>query len=302
MIEFPHINCSIKFALCINLVIAAMLQYFKLKLTTARDYELRQYPIHVSKSAIHDPSFHFIGNPVIPFYIYNETSFQWIENCTKNAENPYIKIYNKTHPKPSLEAHLTKQHGNDIRFIKQLSNHPWRTYDPHRAEMFVIPVLLNFMTERSKTGENETLTFTTTCDSRNLTEMLKITTKALHETEFFFGFPEKHIIVASTFYIPNAMNPGGFSRSARLTIPFKKILKQIIVGNFEDFPKMVYRSRDKYDSKNMTKSNFRWSQRFSKCNIIVPYHNMLEPVVSVEKWSYRDNRLTGVFFNSAETF
>ena len=78
----------------------------------------------------------------IPFFIYNSTEFQWIENCTKTPGNLV-----EPGRIPSLENHYFAQHGNDIRFTKQLSNHSWRVFDPNLADIFVIPVLLNYMTK-----------------------------------------------------------------------------------------------------------------------------------------------------------
>ena len=257
------------------------------KFLDSSDSKLEQYPAPVLNSAIIKSPFSVTQNSKIPFYIYNDTSFQWIENCTKSAENPLYPEYNRKHPRPSLESHFKKQHGNDLRFVKQLSNHPWRTYDPHRAEIFVIPTLLNFMLTVTREPVNHTPTFSITCNGRNITEMQRITTHALHKSDFFRMYPGKHIMVASTYEIPNLMGDG-FSADAKLETPFKNIMRKIIIGNFEDFPKMIYRLRDKFNKDGKTLSNFVWRSRFSKCNIIVPYHNLLDPVVSVENWSYRE--------------
>ena len=68
--------------------------------------------ISFTKNMINYEVLEHLENPFpeasIPFYIYNSSDFQWIENCTINPGN----ILKPSKP-PNLSEHFQKQHGND---------------------------------------------------------------------------------------------------------------------------------------------------------------------------------------------
>jgi hypothetical protein len=69
------------------------------------------------------------SNSSLRFYTYDGPAFRWLYDC----------------PRPQLEAWSSFKHGDDYFFAKAaLSNHPWRTFNPDEASIFIVPILLAF--------------------------------------------------------------------------------------------------------------------------------------------------------------
>jgi len=84
---------------------------------------------NLSKSDEHN--FNNLGAPVL-FYVYNSSVYQWLESC-------------KLDPNNQLEKHKKFKHGDDVLFAEQIKNHPYRTFDPTEAKIFVIPIIFGYL-------------------------------------------------------------------------------------------------------------------------------------------------------------
>ena len=73
---------------------------------------------------------------IVPFYVYEEYNFYL--HC--NSSKSHYKVL------PALKAWSENMHGDDVVFNRQIIHHKWRTRDKKKAKIFVIPALLNFMT------------------------------------------------------------------------------------------------------------------------------------------------------------
>lgn len=70
-----------------------------------------------------------------PFYVYDELDWMSLRcnNCTKNVfEGSNYQTY---------------KHSDDFWFLKSALNHPLRTKDPEKAQLFVVPALMNAVVE-----------------------------------------------------------------------------------------------------------------------------------------------------------
>lgn len=63
----------------------------------------------------------------IKFYVYEELN--WYKICEKDSKN-------------KLDEHKkSPEYGAEIEFLSQIENHPWRTWAPEDAKVFVVPVM-----------------------------------------------------------------------------------------------------------------------------------------------------------------
>lgn len=83
-----------------------------------------------------------VQNGSIPFYVYHGASFDWDTLC-RNV------TLEEDH---SIEHHQYYKHGNDLWFAHHVAKHPWRVYEPSKAKLFVVPVLLSFISRQSRCG------------------------------------------------------------------------------------------------------------------------------------------------------
>ena len=145
-------------------------------------------------SEINDRSFDIENNNStsrkVLFYVYDFPETNWYNQCL--PEYPWIDI--KNGPNFGDQKIPTSSFSNDIILAQSLENHPWRTDDPKQAEVFILPLLLEFFLSKNPK-----------CNGLNFDQMLDKTTNfLLHDqknSEFFSYYAEKmnkpHFILAT---------------------------------------------------------------------------------------------------------
>jgi hypothetical protein len=98
----------------------------------------------------------------VPFYVYEELA--WM-NATYGGEPVHEKSQGQSN-----------KHFNDYYFAKASLSHPLRTRDPSKAQLFVVPILMNFFGDRSFSKKQ--LRWNNLCDKHLLTYAGKVLLKS----------------------------------------------------------------------------------------------------------------------------
>mgnify|MGYP003327166046 CR=1 FL=1 len=95
------------------------------------------------KSESEDSTETQIDPKIVPFYVYEEYNFYL--HCNSSKSN--YKVLQ------GLKTWSENMHGDDVVFNRQIIHHKWRTRDKKKAKIFVIPALLNFMTNEKSNAD-----------------------------------------------------------------------------------------------------------------------------------------------------
>ena len=177
------------------------------------------------------------------FYIYDAPEYNWLGNCSNYKDW-------------MIGDHLNDKHGDDLQFIFKIPTHPWRTLNPKKADIFILPVLLAMVWRLEQIeGVN--------CMGKTLHQMQDITAAALSEDAIFKKYytSKPHLIVASHYEMRKRENYSPL---------FKVLLKNFIFGSFEDFPSLSNKNVAA-SSKEQDVSFDKWEDMLWKDTIVVPY-------------------------------
>lgn len=197
-------------------------------------------------------------NRKIPFYYYEDSELypNLLDYCPQFVSQNEVKY---------------DQQGDDVQFNLQARNHPWRTYDPEEAEIFVAPTFLNFVLKTkfrewswytdSKRASQMDLNFmsngNTLCDTKTNATIEGLTNrvcKNVMKSKWFLRSDGlDHVCVNSEWRIQYS----GFYH------PCGTLLKKIYVGNYE------VQSNVKYSEASGVTSYFQ-GRKF-RCTVVVPY-------------------------------
>ena len=200
--------------------------------------------------------------PIPKFYIYDHPDVNWLHNCTNSGR---IK---------DLDYHYqNKPQSDDLHFLYHISirDHPWRTFDITKADIFVIPVLIGFMLGQ---GDTETINPTSKCHGKSLIEMLETSADfMLKHPNFIKHQGKKHLIVVGNW----KAKEWNFSSNV------KNMLKNMTVGSMEIFDNFSYNGR--FDSFTKKKHEVTSRERLWRCTVVVPYvsYSLAYPVSVSQK-------------------
>jgi Exostosin family len=186
----------------------------------------------------------------VPFFIYEGPLFDWHKNCSeKGAE--------------LLQHHRNYKHGDDVLFLEHAMSHPWRVQNASEAVLFVVPVMLTFGVRHGACGLPHK-------------EMQNITAAALAQSPWFNASGGRdHIIVASSFQT---------RLKKHFTDSFIGVMQNMIVGNFETYPRASFKSE-------------QWQTSLWRCTVVTPYIDRhWHPVSHVETLEQFKSRPFSVFF------
>ena len=179
-------------------------------------------------------------NERVPFYVYNSSVFQWLENC-------------KLDPKNRLEEHKQFKHGDDVLFAELVKNHPFRTFDPNEAKIFVIPIIWSYLYKYQNCRPPEDYTNNEVPEIMDFIERYRkngngeksqlwhwenaVVHSLFKEPYFLARGGHDHLMVASDFHIREPM---------ALSNEFHTIMRNISYGFMEDWPNINFNEGKEY--------------------------------------------------------
>lgn len=223
----------------------------------------------------------------IPFYVYDFEETNWYASCQRTY--PWMDY--------SLPENLEKQwyyHSDDFIFIQRILNHPWRTYNPNKAQVFILPTLFSFYSAFGNHASGDPINEAQQnlkygcpwnlenllCSGKSFDQMMTDTTNYLKNSAIFHKYgqvsrPENyrtHFICASHFFV-NQKNTQKIM-FAKHSYFLNEILPNFSFGTFES----VIRSR--YGAYNLDAIKRIMSNSLSgvvaekpswRCSVFVPY-------------------------------
>ena len=220
-------------------------------------HKINQSFFSVDTAPIWKQPFHYL--PKVPFYMYTDKRLNWLANC-------------KLNPRNLVEKHKTFKHGDDVWFLEQAENHPWRVTNPEHAKIFIVPTIMSYVMRYQHC--------TSSVEALPSEPVEAVPVSALHpghadwvkrwgvmQTAVSIGLRNSswfkknegrdHIIVSSDFHMryPNVLGNR-----------MQSVMKNMIYGYFEDLPNIDYdHSPDVYEFSRVESPNF-WG-----CTVVVPY-------------------------------
>ena len=237
------------------------------------------------------------ANSRIPFYIYDSPEINWYTNCLTTF--PWLNY--------SDPSNINKQwyyHSDDFIFIEKILNHPWRTYNPEDAQVFVLPTLFAFFSGFAKhpapDPEKEpqlNLKYgyawnieNLTCNGKNFDKLMDDTLKFLDGSEVYQKYgnlkkdPENyrtHLIVNSHFFFNrrNTQEDMFFNHMSFLD----DYLPNFSIGTFEAVTRWNFGGMEHEGYRQMMTDRLDRvvEKRPWRCSVIVPYVEA--------KWSYGEH-------------
>ncbi|CAD7962105.1 unnamed protein product [Amoebophrya sp. A120] len=115
----------------------------------------KSLPVHLSSTidAVKNPVARL---PPVPFYVYEEVEFNWRHpGCVWGPDQRSLAVNATGGPSSTLnealaDANMLLKHSSDVLFAERALDpelHPWRTRDPENATLFVVPTLLNLLSD-----------------------------------------------------------------------------------------------------------------------------------------------------------
>lgn len=144
-----------------------------------------------------------------------------------------------------MDASKSYFHGDDVIWIELISKHPWRTFDPEKAKIFIIPAMVGFRTNQPR------LSCGGKTQDRILDDMAK---QLLTEPTFIKNQGIDHLIVSSHFKLRNN------AKWRLMSENFLRVTRQIKFANFEILHNRNYNH----------KGSRIWPELW-KCSLVVPY-------------------------------
>lgn len=192
----------------------------------------------------------------IPFYYY-EDSIKYpnlFDICPQFVKQEEVKFH---------------QQGDDVLFNLQARSHPWRTFNPAEAKIFIIPVFLNFII---KTKDQEYSWFTDPekrikldlrgefrhprlyCNQNTTAKNVvdQVCRNVLMSNWFMRSSGTDHLVVNSEWRLQRFGISG----------PCSKVLTKIYVGSYETLSNVAYDGH---------KSRSYFIGRKFRCTVVVPY-------------------------------
>ena len=191
----------------------------------------------------------------VPFYVY-EMDLVW-ENATfgnvlvsdlvNGGNDKYGKYSSSANGASNNNIVFPLKHTDDYYFMKaSLSmQHPMRVDDPIKAEMFVVPMLLNTYYQRVKSANKHNRLCVPFKDATSKqakplcnTELLTYVGNQLQNSIYFKQHPERHVLVASHYARIKPNNPGKSGKYinpyTKIPPSFQEVLDQCSIINFEN--------------------------------------------------------------------
>lgn len=200
----------------------------------------------------------------IPFYIYESTH----DTDFFNLCDPH-----------DLQNHSTDQNGDDLQFIYHLQKHPWRTWNPQQAKIFIIPLPLNFIVKQNKDWHfSHQHNDKGHCGDQHIYTILdKYVRRILQTPTFLKNYGHDHLLVASDW------------RLRRLTdfpVSVYTLLKNITIANYE---RQMHHSFQ--DSGQLLVSKM-WSRTlispYVEKSLLYKHPEIITSVSTFEHWKQRN--------------
>ena len=197
--------------------------------------------------------------PKVPFYMYSDKRLTWLDNCLLNPRN-------------QIEKHKKFKHGDDVWFLEQAANHPWRVENPEDAKIFIVPALMSYVMRYQHCTQSKEALPTEPIEAVPVAALhpghadwvrrwgvmqTAVSIGLKNSTWFKRNNGNDHIIVSSDFHIryPNVLGNR-----------MQTVMGNMMYGYFEDLPNIDYDH-----APNVYEFSRVESPKFWRCTVVVPY-------------------------------
>ena len=194
----------------------------------------------------------------LPFYLYEGPDFddgRWFEPCSKGLRGERVE---------------EDQYAGEHYFYAQLRSHRWRTRDPERALLFVVPLYANAALQPSVKGAS--------CNGTHFQRLFDATAAAVAATaQYQRHLGADHVLVSNSWRAALRTKQAPWAKEQLSTAYFRHTFRNAIVGHME----VVHKQDDGW-----------W-----RCSVVSPYVANFDEAARAHEASPTASRKTNFYFH-----
>ena len=194
----------------------------------------------------------------LPFYLYEGDAFdegQWFEPCGRGLRGERVE---------------EDQYAGEHYFYAQLRSHRWRTRDPERALLFVVPLYANAALQPSVKGAS--------CNGTHFQRLFDATAAAVAATaQYQRHLGADHVLVSNSWRAALRTKQAPWAKEQLSTAYFRHTFRNAIVGHME----VVHKQDDGW-----------W-----RCSVVSPYVANFDEAARAHEASPTASRKTNFYFH-----